>query len=76
MISLTDTAYNQARSQLPRVPADRPLEETPTSVAARHTVMFPGGLVTADLAQRFSASILLHFRRNLFATKIDFVEDV
>lgn len=53
----------QARSQLPRVPADRPLEETPASVATRHAVVLPGGLVAADLAQRLPASVLLHFRR-------------
>lgn len=73
MRSLINIACNQARSQLPRVPADRPLEETPTSVATRHAVVLPGGLVPADLTQRFPTSVLLHF---LFATKIDFMEDV
>lgn len=63
VLSLTNIAYNQARSQLPRVPADRPLEKTATSVATRHAVMLPRGLVPADLAQSLPASVLLHLRR-------------
>jgi len=60
----------QLSQLLPRVPADRPLEETPTSIAAWHPVMLSRSLVAADLAQRFAASVLFHFHRTCLQRKL------
>lgn len=47
-------------SQLPRIPADRPLKEATASVATRYSVMLAGCLVAANFAQTLTSATVLH----------------